>query len=149
MYLHMIFNSSTNMLLVNSTLVGMNEIVEIYSPDNDSPPQACGKLLRKVAEPDTFIANSEDDVATAKTYILGEKCILRIMMKNLSGTRRRKFSDAEKEIVSMERNDAVAEHKVVRAKTGSIRKQKKKYPLVGKTRKMSKSGHSAVERMLT
>jgi hypothetical protein len=45
------------------------------------------------------------------------------MMKNLSGKRRRRFSEIEKQIVSMEHEDSFDGTKVVRAKTGSIRKK--------------------------
>lgn len=126
MYYHLIFDSSHNMLICSPTLVGMNEIVEVYSPDDGTPQQACGRLLRKVQEPNIFVANGHEDDMDVRKYTLGDKCLARIMMKNLSGTRRRKFSDVEKGITSMEHDDSVIEHKVVRAKTGSIRKRKKK-----------------------
>jgi hypothetical protein len=114
------------MLIVSPSLVGMNEIVEVYSPDDQTPKQAGGRLLRKIAEPNIFIANCDEiDEVDVKKYELGDKCLTRIMMKNLSGTRKRKFPDAEKEITSMEHDDSVKEHKVIRAKTGSIRRKKK------------------------
>lgn len=127
MYLHMIYNSVKNMLLCNSSLVGMNELVEIYEKDDDTPAQATGKLLRKVEEPNSFIVNeNSDEQIEPRRYVIGEHCILRVMMKNLSGKRKRRFSELEKQIVSMEHETSFDGNKVVRAKTGSIRKKRAK-----------------------
>jgi hypothetical protein len=126
MYFHLIYDSAHNMLIASPSLVGLHEIVEVYSPDEETPKQAGGRLLRKIAEPNVFIANVDEEGSDdVKKYELGDKCLARIMMKNLSGTRKRKFSEVEKNITSMEHDDSVKEHKVVRAKTGSIRRKKK------------------------
>lgn len=125
MYKYIVIDSEQNMLLASTGLVGNGELVEIYAPDPDSPRQACGRILRKIDD-DTFEVHQSFDGhdALGRRYSLGEKCILRVLLRNLSGAKRRKFASDEKIIVSMEKDEHFREKKVTRAKTGSVRKKR-------------------------
>ena len=126
MYKHITIDSDTNMLLCSTKLVGNGELVEIFAPDQESPRQACGRILRKIDDKTFEVHQSFDGHdALGRRYELGEKCVLRVLLRNLSGTKRRKFASDEKVIVSMEKDEHFREKKVTRAKTGSVRKRRK------------------------
>jgi len=117
-----------NLLLCSSNLVGLAELVEIYAPDEDTPRQACGKTLQKIQDPNVYAihtSNEEEEMSAAQDYLVGQRCVLRVVARNRSGTIRRKFTPFEKLIVSLEKNKSFKERKVVRAKTGSVRKRNK------------------------
>jgi hypothetical protein len=118
-------DTEKNALLCSPSLVGRGEIVEVYSLDPESPPQATGRILRKIDDPSEFIVCQSFDGhdALGREYELGPRCILRILLRNLSGARRRKFSQDEKALVNMEKGEDFHECKVVRAKTGSVRRK--------------------------
>jgi hypothetical protein len=122
----LVIDSEHNKLLCNTHIVGKNEVVEIYEIDKDSPPQAIGKLLQKIKDPNLFIVHTTFDghESQGKLYELGECCILRVVARNRSGTRRRKFAVEERVIIDIEKGDTFHEKKVTRAKTGSVRKPK-------------------------
>jgi len=124
---YLVIDTSHNSLLCSSNLVGIGELVEIHAPDDDTPRQAGGKILRKLKDPGHFVVHATYDghESLGSFYQLGEKCILRILAKNRSGTIRRRFSNDEKAIVNLEKDEDFEEQKVVRAKTGSVRKRKK------------------------
>jgi hypothetical protein len=115
------------MLLVDTMLVGKDELVEINKADEVTPPQAGGRILRKVADPNIYEVTTSYDGhdAVGRRYEIGPKCILRIVMRTLSGRRRRKFNEEEKAIVDLEKGENYKEKKVSRAKTGSVRKGRK------------------------
>ena len=115
-----------NKLLCSPSLVGKGEIAEVYCLDDDSPPQSAGRLLKKMGDPNSFVVCQSFDGhdALGREYELGPRCILRILLRNLSGTRRRKFSNDEKALVNMEKGEDFHETKVVKAKTGSVRRRK-------------------------
>lgn len=116
-----------NLLLCDPNLVGMSELVEIHAPDEVTPRQCCGKILRKVKDPNIFVVHtSYDGHEPPLPYVMGERCILRVVSRNQSGARRRKFTPDEKTIVNLEKNEKFKERKVVRAKTGSVRKRRSK-----------------------
>jgi hypothetical protein len=117
-----------NKLLCSPSLVGKGEIVEVYSLDQVTPSQAAGRILRKVDDPSEFVVCQSFDGhdALGRQYTLGERSIVRILLRNMSGTRRRKFSQDEKVLVNMEKGEDFHECKVVRAKTGSVRNKGKK-----------------------
>jgi len=123
----MSIDTEHNRLLCNTPLVGMGEVVEVYDP-GDAPPQAVGRLLQKIKDPNVFVVNVSYDghEAIGKQYEFGERCVFRVVLRNTSGARRRKFAKEEKAIVNMERGDDFVEKKVVRAKTGSVRAKRKK-----------------------
>ena len=124
MYRHLVIDSERNMLLCNPPLVGLGELVEIYAIDQDSPPQANSRLLCKVNEKEFEVYQSYDGHdALGRRYVLGERCVIHVLLRNLSGMRRRKHPE-EKAIVNVERNDDFKDRKVVRAKTGSVRKRR-------------------------
>lgn len=125
-YKHLVIDAAHNMLLCNSSLVGMGELVEIHAPDDETPRQACGKILRKTKDPNVYVLNSSAPDDETTTYVVGGRCILRVVSKNRSGAIRRKSSTEEKLIVNTEKNERFKEKRVVRAKTGSVRKRKKK-----------------------
>lgn len=128
MYRFIEINDEKNMLLCSSTLVGINELVEVYTPDPNTPMQALSNILQKIKEPDHFsvyLAFSGNEIVGRQLY-LGERCILRILKRSLSGIRKRKFSKDEKSIVDMEKGENWMERKVNRAKTGSVRKSRHK-----------------------
>ena len=125
MYKHLIIDTSHNKLLCSQDLVGIGELVEIYSPDDNTPPQACSRILRKRSD-GTFIVHSAYDSheSVGFAYTLGEFAVLRVLARNRSGTLRRRFSADEKQIVNLEKTVNFTEKKVVKAKTGSVRKRK-------------------------
>lgn len=120
---HLVIDSDHNMLLADSSLVGINELVEISAPDDATPRQACGKILRKLKDPNVYAVHTASG-GQDTNYILGSRCILRVVAKNRSGALRRKSTDEEKLIVNLEKNGA-QEKRVIRAKTGSVRKRKR------------------------
>ena len=125
MYRHLVIDSERNMLLCNPPLVGIGELVDVYSLDQETPPQASGRLLRKVDEKTFEVYQSFDGHdALGRRYDLGERCVMRILLRNLSGAKRRKLPE-EKLIMSTEKPEDFKDRKVVRAKTGSVRKRRK------------------------
>jgi len=120
-------DTEKNWLLCSTDLVGLGEIAEIWTSDKDSPPQATGRHLQKIKDPNIFIVyesfDNHDIVGTK--YAIGANCVLRVLMRNLSGSRKRKFSSDEKKIVNMVREEGTKDIKVSRAKTGSVRQKKK------------------------
>ena len=114
-----------NKLLCSPNLVGKNELVEVYDLDKDTPPQVVGWQLRKVADPNQFTVHQSFDGhnAIGHTHRLGSKCIVRVLLRNMSGIRRRRFANDEKVIVSTEKDEGFKDKKVVKAKTGSVRKK--------------------------
>ena len=127
MYRYLEIDAGKNMLLCSTNLVGKNELAEIHAPDDQTPTRALSNILRKVKDPNIFIVHTSytGHEALGKEIAIGNKCILRILKRNLSGVRRRKFSTDEKAIVDLEKGDDFIERKVSRAKTGSVRKSKK------------------------
>jgi hypothetical protein len=126
MYRFIEINKDKNTLLCSANLVGNNELAEIYTPERHTPRQALRNVLQKIKDPDIFVVISafSSNEMVGRTLSLGEECILRILKRNLSGVRRRKFSKDEKEIVDMEKGEEWTEKKVNRAKTGSVRKRR-------------------------
>jgi len=116
-----------NLLLCSTALVGLDELVEIHAPDDDTPPQACGKILRKLKDPNIYVVQTGvlDSDPEAINYEMGIRSIMRVIGRNRSGMLRRKFTPDEKLIVNLEKNEKFKERRVVRAKTGSVRKRKK------------------------
>jgi hypothetical protein len=118
-----------NLLLCSTDLVGFGELVEIHAPDEDTPPQACGRTLQKIEDPNIYVfhktGDDDEPPPSSQTYLLGQKCILRVVARNRSGVIRRGFANYEKAIVNLEKTKTFKERKIVRAKTGSVRKQKK------------------------
>lgn len=116
-----------NKLLCSTELVGKGEIAEVYQLDTDSPPQASSRILQKVADPNVFavLTSFDGSEALGRKYVMGTKCIFRILAKNQSGKKRRKFSGDENTIVDTYRDQNVPllEKKVSKAKTGSVRKR--------------------------
>jgi hypothetical protein len=113
-----------NLLLCSTDLVGFGELVEIHVPDEDTPPQACGRTLQKIEDPNIYIFHKTgDDEAPPSSlhYKVGQKCILRVVARNRSGVIRRRFAAYEKAVVNIEKTKAFKERKVIRAKTGSVR----------------------------
>ena len=123
MYKHLVIDPSHNHLLASPNLVGMGELVEIFAPDENTPMQAGGKVLRKIKENLFEVHLSYETEGSGNSYALGEKCVLKVVARNKSGMLRRRFSKEEKLIVSMEKPKEFTECKVVRAKTGSVRKK--------------------------
>jgi hypothetical protein len=124
-YRYLVIDPDQNMLLCSQSLVGSGELVEIHAPDDDTPRQACGRILQKLENGMFEVHQSFDGHdALGRKYNLGQKCVLRVLSRNLSGTRRRRFSVEEKEIVPLEKGENFQEKKVARAKTGSVRRKK-------------------------
>lgn len=136
MFLFIKIDQAKNQLLCSTEFVGIGELVELWQTGKATPPQIGGKVLRKVADPNLFEVRwayeSQDFVG--KQYSLAEDCVFRVMMKKMSGTRRRKFAQVEKKIVDTEHDGDFKETKVVKAKTGSVRKRPTK------TKKKKKKG---------
>src|SRR3990170_213319 len=88
-YRYLTIDTVHNMLLVSPSLVGLSELVEIHAPDDETPRQACGKILRKLKDPNVFILQSGHD---GDTYTMGDRTILRVVGRNRSGMLRRKFT---------------------------------------------------------
>jgi hypothetical protein len=126
MFRSIVINTKKNILLCDTELVGIGELVELFSlgENRDTPPQIMGKILKKVSDPNLFEVyeayDSQDYVG--KRYLVEADCIFRILMKTMGGTRRRKFSEAEKHITNVEHDNSYQEKKVIKAKTGSVRK---------------------------
>lgn len=120
-------DTERNLLLCNSSLVGLGELVEIHAPDDETPRSACGKTLRKLKDSNVYVVHAayEGHETLENSYVVGERCILRVVARNRSGTIRRKSSE-EKLIVNLEKNERYKEKRVVRAKTGSVRKRRRK-----------------------
>lgn len=127
MFKHLTIDTEHNKLLASQELVGIGELVEVYAPAEDTPPQASGRVLRKTAD-GIFIVHSAGDFheGAGNSYRIGGEAILRILGRNRSGTTRRRFTNDEKFIVSIEKTLHFSEKKIVKAKTGSVRKKKSK-----------------------
>ena len=125
-YKYLVIDTQHNMLCCNNSLVGIGELVEIFAPDDDTPRNACGKTLRKTKDSNQYVLHSNYENAEETVYELGPRCVLRVVARNRSGTLRRKSSEEEKQIVNLEKNEKFREKRVVRAKTGSVRKRKRK-----------------------
>jgi hypothetical protein len=124
MHLHLGIDTDRNLLLASTQLVGIGELVEIYSPDETTPRQACGKILRKIKDPNCYIVHaSYEEQVSSTPYTMGDKTVLRVVCRNRSGMLRRKFSKFEKLIMDLEKSKVFHEKKVVRAKTGSVRRK--------------------------
>ena len=117
-----------NKLLCTPNLVGKGEIVEIHCLDDATPPQTVGRLMKKTADPNVFIVSTsfEGHEPLGREYQLGPKCIVRVLLRNLGGMRRRRFASDERDIVSTEKGENFKERRVVKAKTGSVRSKGKK-----------------------
>jgi hypothetical protein len=115
------------MLLCSSILVGIGETVEIHEAGPSTPAPAIGRILEKKSDPGLFIVTGTFDgyEALGREYNVDQRCIFRVLKKNLSGVKRRKMSKDEKIIVDIERDENTKERKVQRAKTGSVRRKKK------------------------
>jgi hypothetical protein len=128
MFKYLMVDPEKNMLLCSTDLVGIGEIVEIHSLGEGSgtPPQITGKILRKVADPNCFQVQVAYDSHeyVGKKYPADPRCIFRILIRTVGGTRRRKFAKDEKVIVNMEKGENFKEKKVTKAKTGSVRKKR-------------------------
>lgn len=123
MFKYLVIDSEKNKLLCNSILVGIGELAEVYEKDTWTPSMALGRILRKVADPDVFEAF--EGPAVIKSFQTGERCVLKVLCKNMSGGKRRKFFKEERNIVNMEHGAEYHERKVCKSKTGSVRKKKK------------------------
>lgn len=128
MYKYLEIDTEKNKLLCSAGLVGKGELVEIYQADADSPPQARGRILEKMNDSNVYIVRQTFDghEALGREYGLGDRCIFRVLRRNMSGARRRKFAKDEHEIVSMNKEEGEKEKRIVRAKTGSVRNKRKK-----------------------
>lgn len=127
MYRHLEIDTDKNMLVCSLTLVGRGELVEVHQGDDGTPPQAMGKILKKVSETDFEVYQTFDGhEAMGRRYRAGSKCLFRVLLRNLSGIRRRRFSSEEAPIINIEKDDNYKERKVSRAKTGSVRKRRPK-----------------------
>jgi hypothetical protein len=85
-------------------------------------------VLVKLEDTDAFMVKTafNGHEAIGKTFNLGEKCVLRILRRTVGGTRRRRHASVERLAVDMEKDEHYRERKVNRAKTGSVRKQRKR-----------------------
>ena len=130
MYKSVTIDVDKNMLLCSTQLVGLKEIVEVFSPDEmpgNLSITSIGRILEKIADPNIFVVRGtfEGHEAIGKEYSLGEKFMFRILKKSLSGVKRRKFKE-QSQIVDWERDENTKERRVVRAKTGTVRKKSKR-----------------------
>ena len=128
MYRFIEINADKNMLLCSTSLVGKGDLAEIHAPDEETPARAFSNVLEKVKDPNLFKVHVSYNghEALGKIVELGERCVLRVLKRTLSGIRRRHFSSDENVIVNLEKGNDFKERKVSRAKTGSIRKKSKK-----------------------
>jgi hypothetical protein len=130
MFKHLSIDPNKNLLLCSTDLVGVGERVELHAPGGTgaTPIQIAGKIMKKVADPNLFEVETSYDSQefVGKRYYVEQDCVFRVLTKSIGGTRRRKFAKDEKEIVNLENNDDFIEKKVVKAKTGSVRKKRKK-----------------------
>jgi len=126
-YKSLCIDQEKNMLLCSSVLVGIGETVEIYEAGQSTPASAIGRILKKKSDPGNFIVTGTFDgyEALGREYNVDQRCILRVLKKNLSGVKRRKMAKDEKLIIDIERDENTKEKKVQRAKTGSVRRKKK------------------------
>lgn len=120
MYKHLVIDEEHNRLLCNPSLVGTGEIVEIFSMDEQTDRFLMGAQLVKIKDPNEFMFCESERVAN-----IGEKCVLRVLYRNRSGIRKRRFSQDEKIIVNMEKGPDSKDIKVRKAKTGSVRTRRK------------------------
>lgn len=130
MYKSVTIDLEKNQLLCSTLVVGLREIVEVYAPDdkaNDPTITSIGRILEKVKDPNIFVVRGtfEGHEAVGKQYALGERFMLRVLKKNLSGIKRRKFKE-QSSVVDWERDENTKERKVTRAKTGTVRKKSKR-----------------------
>ena len=130
MFKHLLIDVRRNMLLCSTDLVGVGERVELHAPGDGgaTPIQITGKILKKVDDPNLFEIETAYDSQefVGKRYHVEQDCIFRILTKTIGGTRRRKFARDERKIVNLENDEDFVERKVVKAKTGSVRKKRKK-----------------------
>lgn len=127
MFKFLSIDTEKNILLSSTELVGVGELAEMYVSGEATPMQINGKILKKVADPNLFEIKQayESQEFVGKQYSVGPDCVFRILMRNMSGTRRRRFSEYEKKIVNTENEGDYEDKKVVKAKTGSVRTRKK------------------------
>lgn len=104
MYKTITLDSEKNLLLCSPSLVGNGELIEIYSPDNETPPQACGRIIRKISD-DFFEVHQVYDGhgSLGIKYSLGEKAIVHVLFRNSKGIKKRNFPD-ESIIVNIDKN---------------------------------------------
>lgn len=121
MYTHLVIDQEHNRLLCNPSLVGMGEIVEIYEADEQTDRFLVGAHLVKLKDPNHFQVWESDRVSK-----IGDKCVLRVLYRNRSGVRKRRFSQDEKIIVNMEKGPDHKDIKIRKTKTGSVRNKKTK-----------------------
>ena len=120
MYKHLIIDEEHNRLLCSPSLVGMGEIVEIFSIDEATERFLSGSQMVKLKDPNEFQICDSSRISK-----IGEKCILRVLYRNRSGIRKRRFSQDERVIVNMEKGPSSKEIKVQKAKTGSVRTRRR------------------------
>lgn len=120
-------DTEKNILLCSTELVGVGELALMHVSGEATPMQLGGKILKKIADPNLFEVKQayESQEFVGKQYSVGPDCVFRVLMKNMSGTRRRRFSDYEKKIINTENEGDYEDKKVVKAKTGSVRARKK------------------------
>jgi hypothetical protein len=130
MFKHLTIDTEQNKLLCSTELIGKGELVEVFTPDEDSPPQAVGRILQKVGDPGVFVIHTTFDgnEFVGRRYDMGPRCVFRVLKKNVSGKRRRKFPSAESAIVDTEKDENFVERRVSRAKTGSVRRAPRSNP---------------------
>jgi hypothetical protein len=140
MFKFLSIDTEKNVLLCSTELVGVGELTELHVSGDATPMQINGKILKKVADPNLFEVKQayESQEFVGKQYSVGPDCVFRILMRNISGSRRRRFSDDEKKIINTENDGDFEDKKVVKAKTGSVRSRKKK-----KKKAAKKSGKKA------
>jgi len=120
MYKHLIIDEEHNRLLCSPSLVGMGEIVEIFSIDEATERFLSGSQMVKLKDPNEFQICDSSRISK-----IGEKCVLRVLYRNRSGIRKRRFSQDERVIVNMEKGPSSKEIKVQKAKTGSVRTRRR------------------------
>lgn len=128
MFKFLSIDTEKNVLLCDTELVGVGELAEMHVSGEATPMQINGKIMKKIADPNLFEIKQayESQEFVGKQYSVGPDCVFRVLMRNMSGTRRRRFSECEKKIVNMENEGDYEDKKVVKAKTGSVRARKKK-----------------------
>lgn len=120
MYTYLVIDQEFNRLLCNPPLVGLGEIVEIFEIDENTDRFLSGAQMIKIKDTDEFkVCDSE------RITKIGNRCVLRVLYRNKSGVRKRKFSQCEKVIVNMEKGPTSKEIKVSKSKTGSVRTRRK------------------------
>jgi hypothetical protein len=121
MYKHLIIDQEHNRLLCNPSLVGTGEVVEIFSLDESTDSFLSGSQMIKIKDPNEFQVCDSTRIS-----IIGDKCVLRVLYRNRSGVRKRRFCQDEKVIVNLEKGPTSKDVKVHKAKTGSVRTKKKR-----------------------